>query len=781
MAVRKSGAHNKKVCYEMKEIKLQYNPFTYGSQVDGLKEGNDSKLKAFLEKNKDTKIQIWIKDFFHIIEEVINDTSFTLEFRGRNEEFEDVEEEALRLNENGWDIDVSLDLVKSTNENIFQKLNNFVQELKENAPSELLDELNKKKAFEEYERSKNSEAYVSVIATMSSGKSTLINSILEDELLPSKNEACTATICKIKDVDEMKNFRARVEDIEGNEIHSWKEDVTNEFLTEVNEKGNEKGLNIFVEGDIPGISSHDMSLVMIDTPGPNNSQNADHKAATYRYIKDNETNPLVLYVMNSTQHATNDDNRLLTEIADIIQKKGKQAEERFLFALNKIDAFDVEKEDVEKLIDNNKEYLRSKGIKNPKIFPISAEFSKLKKLEIKEKSLTRSQKKNLENFKYNFMPELEEGYEGINTIKYASISPKLKEELYEEAKVNEDRGHLHYSGVTAIERYIDKYVTKYAKTQKIKDSVMTLKQILDSNYNEYMLSHGKNKEELESVRTQIEEVENLLTNQGEKQIKLVKNRINEIETDRDDFEKTAMKIEEVFTNLEFDFESTECSEAKADSIVGEAIRELDNLLIQLKTDAESIIKDQLNDKANEILNSLAEYFSNMLKNINLDTELTDTLNGLFSAELPRAHRLVGNSTFKKSVYKGEEFSHTESNSRWYNPFSWGSTRDVYIDKYEDVIMVNLAEIWEKEIRPMRTEFLEPVEDSFNELDSRVEELKEEGIRNVSNIEVKVKEKLDELKKKVELQSKLKEENDELNANINKTVKYKEQLDNILVI
>ena len=148
---------------------------------------------------------------------------------------------------------------------------------------------------------------------MSSGKSTLINSILEEELLPSKNEACTATISRIKDIDNMEDFRVRVEDLEGNEVHTW-QNATNEFLTEVNEKGNEKGLNIVLEGDIPGISSQEMNLVIIDTPGPNNSQNAEHKAATYRYIKDNESNPLVLYVMNATQHATNDDNKLLTVI-----------------------------------------------------------------------------------------------------------------------------------------------------------------------------------------------------------------------------------------------------------------------------------------------------------------------------------------------------------------------------------------------------------------------------------------------------------------------------------
>ena len=38
---------------------------------------------------------------------------------------------------------------------------------------------------------------VFAIATMSAGKSTLINALLSKKLLPSSNEACTATITKI--------------------------------------------------------------------------------------------------------------------------------------------------------------------------------------------------------------------------------------------------------------------------------------------------------------------------------------------------------------------------------------------------------------------------------------------------------------------------------------------------------------------------------------------------------------------------------------------------------
>ena len=49
---------------------------------------------------------------------------------------------------------------------------------------------------------------VFVMATMSSGKSTLINALLSKKLLPSSNEACTATITKVMNTNQ-ENYSAK--------------------------------------------------------------------------------------------------------------------------------------------------------------------------------------------------------------------------------------------------------------------------------------------------------------------------------------------------------------------------------------------------------------------------------------------------------------------------------------------------------------------------------------------------------------------------------------------
>ncbi len=45
-----------------------------------------------------------------------------------------------------------------------------------------------------------------VIATMSAGKSTMLNAMVCTDLFPSQNEACTATVFRIKDDVEERHF-----------------------------------------------------------------------------------------------------------------------------------------------------------------------------------------------------------------------------------------------------------------------------------------------------------------------------------------------------------------------------------------------------------------------------------------------------------------------------------------------------------------------------------------------------------------------------------------------
>lgn len=205
-----------------------------------------------------------------------------------------------------------------------------------------------------------------MIATMCSGKSTLINALLSQKLMLSKNEACTAMITSLKDNDEPV-FKAEAFDAAGNLVEKIPE-LNYEKMDELN--SNPNIIRVEAKGDIPFIDANDIALELLDTPGPNNSQDSTHRDRAYNCI--NNANNLVLYILNASQLSTNDDDNLLSYVAEQIRRGGKQARDRFLFVINKMDVIDPDNEDVGKIIGNVEKYLNNHGIDEPQIFPCSA-------------------------------------------------------------------------------------------------------------------------------------------------------------------------------------------------------------------------------------------------------------------------------------------------------------------------------------------------------------------------------------------------------------------------
>ena len=141
-----------------------------------------------------------------------------------------------------------------------------------------------------------------VVSTMSSGKSTLINALVGTELLPSMNRACTARAVAIMDNDLKTQFEIHAADKNGNYSHIDK--ATKKAVVEYN-KANDAS-EMIIEGEIKGIRTSKKSLLLIDTPGINNSMDLAHEAATKKVL-DEYPEGLILYVINAQQIGTYDD------------------------------------------------------------------------------------------------------------------------------------------------------------------------------------------------------------------------------------------------------------------------------------------------------------------------------------------------------------------------------------------------------------------------------------------------------------------------------------------
>lgn len=778
MANRRENQNSTQDHTSKEYVGIKYNPYTYDTTLFGASIPLDkqSKTNLIIGKYQNKPLYLWYKELIRGLYEDFNTKNFKITFHGRENDYSDILDEVNYLNKNNWNLRSELVPLKE-NQSIIKDLNNYINNLVTTAPSELKKELEKSRAIEEFNFSKNGEAEVSVIATMSSGKSTLLNAILGDEILPSKNEACTATICRIKDVDGMKEFKLKVEDFSGNIISDWKiatqEDI-NSFNT------SEQNVNLFIEGDIPCINSEDMSLILIDTPGPNNSQNLEHKEATYNFIKDTTKNPLVLYVLNVTQHATNDDARLLREISDIVKNHGKQAEERFIFALNRIDDFDVEKESIETLINNSKKYLKDFGIENPRIFPVSAEAAKLLRLKKDGKFLTKAQTLKLPVFEYKFLPIPEENYPGIDTIKYASIPDSLKENLYKESLLDNDTALLHYSGITAIEKYIDMYVNKYARSQQIKDSITTLKNVIDTAFLEVNLLKGKTTTEVNELSKEIENIELLLKTQGKDKIVSVKNKVKNLALDSKEYISLFNNIESKFTDLETLFNNEKTTVDRAKIIIEDVNKELKELVANIHSSALNFSEKEIRNKAEIIILDLKNYFSQILDNFTLNLDLKELLESKIQLELPKTSQLLNLGIYTTSEKTGRTvFSHQKSAAKWYNPFSWFDKEDVYVDEYANVEYVNLLTLKVEFLTTKKREIRKMINDFQNISISQLDLLKEDSLNIISNVEQNIEIKLSELKKIVSNQNNLLEQENEYQKKIHQISLYKEKLDNIL--
>lgn len=493
----------------MTKFSIEYNPYL----VECIFKENGRVLN---EKNSkigsksDTRLQALLgkgPNWNGLLEEIVamcDDNEVEISFKGRKMDFDDLK---YATDKYTGESKLHLQFEETSNEaDILKELDTIFEEIKESdIPEFKRKNEDGKDIFDAYEEIKRGIFEVNVIATMSSGKSTLINSLLHTELLPSKNQACTATIAEILDNDEMEEFEAECYDKNDQYIEKYGRKVVGaEDLRTYN--ADEEVRTICIEGNIPAVSSNKIKLCLKDTPGPNNSRNKNHERLTRSMIK--ETNAVVLYVINATQLGIDDDKELLKEISSEMKKTGKQSKDRFIFVINKCDALDEEKgETVDSILDEVREYLKGFDIIDPILIPTSAQMALVIRKEQKGEKLSRKERSDLGTVD----DWIETEY--LHYEQYATLTPSVRDYLekkVEEYHKDEEQWELEaliHTGVPAVEQTISEYVDKYAYPMKIKDSVKEIIVLLDElnmkgSFDKLIAGDEK---KLEKVRNQITE------------------------------------------------------------------------------------------------------------------------------------------------------------------------------------------------------------------------------------------------------------------------------------
>lgn len=749
----------------MKKVSLKYNPFLVETTITI--NGRSISPNGELVSKCGLRLQSWLDKLFPLLDKECND-DIVLKFRGTELDFNDVKLAAEDYQRSGR-IRIEIDqpeLVEGGTSRL-KKLINLFDELQKNCP---FTDLKTEEIRKDFARAISTQFEISVIATMSSGKSTLINSMLERELAPSKAAACTATIAHIADVKGRKNFSAKCYDKKGILVAKT-DNLTAELMENYNDKV-EDITDIYVEGDIPFSNDDNMQLILIDTPGPNNSRETEHERRTFSVIK-SDSMPMVIYVMNATQLFINDDKYLLESVAKSVKAQhGKQARDRFIFALNKVDCLDPQKGETPKsVVKDALSYLADLGIDNANVYPVSAEAAKVIRMNKNGYTLTDNQEMTLMFSPRRFKKE------AMNLEKLAPLSPSVRHKIetdlqIAQSKRDEQAVTLIHTGVPALEAAIVEYMNKYTLTNKIKEAVETFsrkieeKNLIAQLEQEWLADDAvrqKMNQQLQELSLQLE--------QGKKAQSFTA-RIKSLDISKG----LIQKIRDVRFKLDSNFGGFyDGDEAQKNITPEDAHRILDNmkrLITNLQADIQSdlakIIDDSLVNGAQKILEEYQAQIKDFVKSTSRRSskEFFDISANILTVNLPNFDNVVRRFTEIRTEYtdvKVQVGEKTVSDSTWYKPWTWFSSHKEPV--YEtrrvgtDYQIVNFKSAMENYFQPLRQNMTDNIETIKEKAQTQSEAFKNYFVEELKKLDVAMQEKVKMLesagRNKAQLEAKIK--------------------------
>ena len=669
----------------MKSIFIKYNPYQVTTEITI--EGKPIKKNSRLNV-PDQRLQEWVDNLPDILFEECSTRDFEITFHGTLLDYEDIVTVAREAEKKNIHFKVNHIPAKEVKdkEDAIEEIFNDIQK----GP---FDELKQPDVIRAFNMAKSSDFEVNVVATMSAGKSTLINSLLGRKLMPATQEACTATITEIHDND-MDDFVADVFDSAGNLIESHSE-LTYETMERLNESPIVS--RIKARGNIPFVDSGDVSLVLIDTPGPNNSRDLEHRVTTYNMLKES-SKTLVLYILNAQQLGVDDDNELLNNVASSMKVGGKQSRDRFIFVINKMDEYWRPEDSVDRAIQKVKDYLADKGIRNPNIYPASAITALYIRDILKEtEDMSSDDFGNQASEEGKRLVRRSIQIDKLHFETYAPLLPTTRGMIENRLKELSDNGDkkgqaLIHSGIIPIEEAIKMYVLKYAKTAKIKNIVDTFAKKLESQriFETAISNISANEAEKEKTVKRIDTINAKLKSGDE--AKKFKDVINKINYDGEITERTTKIVSEAEKKVtEYLKKSTqeEMTREEAEDLYKKLLEKAKDIQAKMKSDLETMVNTTVKNNVADLLRQYKEKLAELVKELSNTGEVQidpfKLMEGKISG-LENIDVLINNATDVKQEYEvvgnHREYKEVLGFRRWLNN-NLGTNFNVDYDVIDD--------------------------------------------------------------------------------------------------
>ena len=718
----------------MKKIEISHNPYKTVTTIKmNGKEIGESKFAPYLRE----RFQLWVDKIPELLIDVFNEDSLEVNFHGTELDYQDLKIE-LEKAENSGKAKFNLSHKKAKE---FGEKEKDIRLIYEEASKLPFDTLKSNALKDAYEKAFDEKLEINIVATMSAGKSTLINSLVGKKLLPSKQGACTAIITKIEDDDDS-TFKAIVLDKDNKEIGKYS-NIDYETMKSLN--ANKSVSEVNIKGNIPFVSSKDVSLIFVDTPGPDNAMDERHAEITHKALSSSSI-MLVLFVMNGGTLYNNSQKSFLQDIAKSMSVGGKQSKERFIFVVNKIDEYKVDDDDIEKdVLEGTRKFLKQIGIENPNIFLVSAEIA----LGIRRlKNAAGDEKQELLNeYRYK-MNKLNSNVQ-FHLEKYAKLpasNQQIIDKELEAAIKNDDiiEQALIHSGIRSLEEAISVYVTKYTRPSKIANIVNQLTHEFDSanafadTKMKIVSEKGKREEYAKKIKKLNEKISS-----GEESKKFKK----EIEK----FSKEAYKnFEEKLNNLVIGVNTEELirklmrdqrkelETSEARRIVNEFISSGNELQKDFISKTENLLEKEIKERGDELIQD----YIKQLNTISEDFKTTD-LNLNLGSYVQREVNDLENISVQDMIDKAEDIKeeyHTETRSRtvikrrsgwdrffhpteWFNP-EYEDTEYYTVDVKDEIKFISLDKLIDNLVPKLDANIYKRMDETLEFAKKGIEKIKE---------------------------------------------------------
>ncbi len=361
------------------EVVIKYDPYhkaTYMT-VDGLDvttvpdSAGYGKFRKQIEKKVPVPIQTWLEkrgEWRGILNELISEQSsdnLTFNFSGRKIDFDDLRHACESQNEERGNFRCNLKFnleYEITDEQMAKNIEEVVGILQSDRFRKLVEESKLDPELEEkyrnfkskYDSARNAEFTITVAGIFSSGKSTIINSLIRHNALPVDQDTCTKKICKIRDNPELKPNELKLL-IYDKDKKLIREERFSDDDKAVNDKKCSKFISdaksepvgTILEANLGHLYPNDKSremfkLVIIDTPGTDSNEsddgeghNADEDIALNAVFESNDD--MVILSIKAGDVDSQGLSRLVKGISNKFDKESNVYNDRFLFVVNQCD------------------------------------------------------------------------------------------------------------------------------------------------------------------------------------------------------------------------------------------------------------------------------------------------------------------------------------------------------------------------------------------------------------------------------------------------------------